>query len=327
MDMLRGIATEADENARWAFIVGAPRCGTTSLSRYLQKHPDVSFARIKEPHFFSQMDLRPLPDERLREVVREQYLERYFPERTGSSLLAEGSVTYFYFPERLEPILRLWPKAKFIVSLRNPLQMIPSLHQRLFFNGDETERQFRRAWDLVPRRREGRSVPPRCPDPRWLDYWEGGKLGEYLERLLAVVGRDACFISVYDDLAADPAGQYRRLLDFLELPDAEPPSFKPHRVSMDVKIPWLQRLLKRPPKSALWLADKSYRERFEQGQPPNVSKRILNLRKRILEWNQRPAAPREIDTKLRSEMCAMYRDDNALLSKLVGRDLSHWLDS
>ena len=35
------------------FLIGAPRCGTTSLSRYLADNPQVCFSRPKEPHYFS----------------------------------------------------------------------------------------------------------------------------------------------------------------------------------------------------------------------------------------------------------------------------------
>ena len=34
------------------FIVGAPKCGTTSMHEYLQRHPDVYMPFFKEPHFF-----------------------------------------------------------------------------------------------------------------------------------------------------------------------------------------------------------------------------------------------------------------------------------
>ena len=38
-----------DETARWAFIVGAPRCGTTALSEYLRGHPEVrTFAFLSD---------------------------------------------------------------------------------------------------------------------------------------------------------------------------------------------------------------------------------------------------------------------------------------
>ena len=121
MDMSIQPTSAVDEDRRWAFIVGAPRCGTTSLSKYLRAHPDVGFSRIKEPHFFAQNDLRDLPMNDLRETVRREYLDRYYRGREGRPLHAEGSVTYLYFPEQLEPILRLWPRAKFVVGVRHPL--------------------------------------------------------------------------------------------------------------------------------------------------------------------------------------------------------------
>src|SRR3982750_1031052 len=83
---------------QWLFIVGAPRCGTTSLARYLKDHSEVCFSRIKEPHFFSQKDLRHLAGIELSQIVRDQYVERYFPDRRPSRVMAEASVTYLYMP-------------------------------------------------------------------------------------------------------------------------------------------------------------------------------------------------------------------------------------
>lgn len=318
----------ADENLRWAFIVGAPRCGTTSLSKYLKSHPDLAFARIKEPHFFAQNDLRQVATDELREIVRHSYLDRYFRDREGASVLAEGSVTYLYFPEQMEPILRLWPRARFIIALRSPLEMIPSLHQRLIHNGDEDQREFARAWALVPERSEGRSLPSRCADPRLLDYREIGQLGKHVERFLAAVGRERCFISIFDDLARDPAGQYRQMLDFLELPTDGRTDFSANRKSKSVKSIALQRLLMRPPKRAISvLGSHNYQERFDARKPPKpIARAVLGLRRRLLKWNEAPARKTVIDDKLLTEMRDCYRDDIALLSQLVGRDLTHWID-
>jgi len=318
----------AGQAMRWAFIVGAPRCGTTSLSTYLKGHPEVGFSRVKEPHFFVQHDLSSLPTDELRKVVRDQYLARYFAGREAFPLMAEGSVTYLYAPERLEPILRLWPEAKFIISLRSPLQMIPSLHQRLLHNGDETERDFRRAWKLVPERRAGRSLPSRTADRRWLDYWEIGLLGKYVERFLEVIPRERVFISIFDDFAQDPSAQYRRLLRFLDLSDDGRTHFDRHRESLGFRIGWLQRLLKRPPQRAIALfANDAYRERFDVAGPPRlISSSVLSLRKQLLKWNKVPAPAPNIDEELLAEMRDMYRDDVALLSRVVGRDLNHWID-
>ena len=54
---------EPNVGGRFAAIVGAPRCGTTSLARYLESHPAIDFSFVKEPHFFSQHDLTELDDD------------------------------------------------------------------------------------------------------------------------------------------------------------------------------------------------------------------------------------------------------------------------
>ena len=33
-------------------VIGAMKCGTTSLYRYLQQHPEICMSRTKEPNFF-----------------------------------------------------------------------------------------------------------------------------------------------------------------------------------------------------------------------------------------------------------------------------------
>ena len=142
---------------RFNFIVGAPRCGTTTMSRWLQAHPQVLFPFVKEPHFFWQHDLRGLDEERLRAFVERDYLDHFFAEPEGERRVgADCSVSYFYAPEQLEPVLRLWPDSRFIVGVRDPLTLLPSLHKRLLVTGDENIRSFEDAWAAVPERAAGR---------------------------------------------------------------------------------------------------------------------------------------------------------------------------
>jgi hypothetical protein len=315
--------------AKVAFIVGAPRCGTTFLARHLRNHPDVCFSKLKEPHFFSGVDLRDVPTAELQERVTRNYLDRFYPHRTERSLLAEGSVTYLYTPHQLEPVLRLWPNAKFILALRDPMQMVPSLHQRLRCIGDETVADFGRAWALVQRRREGRAVPRRCVEPRWLDYWEAGRLGRHVAEFFSCVGRERCFVSLFDDLVADPGGQYRRVLDFLELPDDQQSEFLPARQSSGFKIRWLQRALKRPPAAALSVlgseADQFRFSTVSNTRRPAFAKAILAARKHLVDWNKAPAPPVELNSAIQAEMRRMFADDIRLLENVISRDLGHWL--
>src|SRR3954451_8355637 len=87
-------AIDVCEDRQWAFVVGAPRCGTTSLSRYLADHPEICFSEPKESHYFALSDMGDLPDHELRQKIRGEYLARFFPTKREAPVMAEGSVTY-----------------------------------------------------------------------------------------------------------------------------------------------------------------------------------------------------------------------------------------
>src|SRR5262245_31757797 len=111
---------------QFVFIVGAPRCGTTTLFLFFKDHPSICAPLVKEPHFFAQHDLRGLAAGELNRRVEGQYLRRFFQEKNGQRIGLDASVTYLYSPEQLEPILKLWPNSRFVVALRDPLTMLPS---------------------------------------------------------------------------------------------------------------------------------------------------------------------------------------------------------
>jgi hypothetical protein len=134
---------------RFLFIAGAPRCGTTTLFHFLKANAAVASPVVKEPHLFSQNDLRAVPDADLAARVERDYLRRFFREDADRRVGMDASVTYLYAPEQLEPVLKLWPDARFVVSFRDPMTMLPSLHRRLVYIGDETIERFEDAWAAI----------------------------------------------------------------------------------------------------------------------------------------------------------------------------------
>lgn len=315
----------------FACIVGAPRCGTTMLASFLQDHPDVCFSNVKEPHFFSRRELDDLTTPELRRRITDEYLARYFPDRTGALMLAEGSVSYLYAPERMAAILRCWPNARFIIALRDPLEMLPSLHQRLLYTGDETVTDFAEAWALMPERAQGRRIPRTCVDGRLLQYAEAGRLGTHVAAFFEAVGRERCFVVLLEDLASSPAAVYADLLEFLRLRASPRLDFIPRRASRGYRLGWLQRLLKRPPVATrAVLAGEPYRRRVKRlgprRQDPALVRGVLAGRKLLLRWNRAPAPPVQLPPALRMEICKRLAGEVAQLSALLGRDLAHWLD-
>jgi hypothetical protein len=317
---------------RFIFIVGAPRCGTTTLAQFLKAHPRICYPLVKEPHFFLQHDVRGLDPAALRRLVEREYLDRYYAgcdaaRDTG----VDGSVSYLYAPEHLVPALSLWPDARFVIAVRDPMTMLPSLHARLKYTGDETIERFEDAWAAIPDRVAGRRIPRSCLEPRWLRYDEAGKFGTYVERFFEQIGRQRCFVSVFDDLVADPEGQYRAMCDFAGIAPHAGTNFAPRRESRGFRYGWLQRLLKRPPSFARdYLAGKQFAQRERSLDEPasedKLSENIFSLRKRLLRWNRIPLPKRPIPVAVQADIAKRLKPEVDRLAALLGRDLSHWLE-
>lgn len=312
---------------RFVFIVGAPRSGTTTISRMIEAHPQVLFPFVKEPHFFAQFDLRGLDEAELQERIQKDYLDHYFSNATPDrNVGADGSVSYLYMPEQLEPVLKLWPESRFVVGVRDPLSLLPSLHRRLLWTGDENIRRFEDAWKAVPERAAGRRIPWSAMDARFLRYDQAARFGTYVERLFKAVGRERCLVVVFDELVADPAEQYRRLIEFSGLTPRPVPPIRAERESMGVRSLLIQKLLKRPPRPLLrYLASRQFRKRFEKNpEPARTPEDRLSLRRRLIEWNKVDEPRRPVPLPVQREIQAYFQDEVDKLAALIGRDLSHW---
>jgi hypothetical protein len=99
-------------------IIGAHKCGTTSLHYYLSLHPQIGMSRRKEINFFSDNTVRSLglswynSQFDVRKVVR-----------------GESSTQYTCFPEYGDPaaeIGQILPDARLIYLVRNPIERIIS---------------------------------------------------------------------------------------------------------------------------------------------------------------------------------------------------------
>ena len=115
------------------FVIGAAKCGTTSLHYYLDLHPEISMSRIKEPHFFLGPDA--LEPGRPWVSSREEYLDLF---DAGLPIRGEASVNYATAPCRPGVPGRIAaesPNAKFIYMVRDPIARIRSGTRARIANG------------------------------------------------------------------------------------------------------------------------------------------------------------------------------------------------
>lgn len=300
------------------FLVGAPRCGTTSVSRYLARNPQICFSRPKEPHYFAQLNHDPDASE-----LKHNYLDRYFHHRTQlHRVVGEGSVSYLFLPHTLERICQINPEVRFIALVRNPIKSLPSYHLRMQFLLQEDEPDFEKAWNLQAQRARGEMVPKHCMDTRLLMYSEGAMLGFQVERLFGIVGRDRSLVIVFDDLMADPLGVYRRTLEFLGVEDDGQTRFDQNYGSHIYRYRWLQKLFAMPAMHAGKLIDSAQRRKRKYNE--DGSKRP-SLIKRITDFNKVPATPAPLTPRMAETVRDFVQSDIQLLSQLLGRDLSYWL--
>jgi hypothetical protein len=293
------------------FIIGAPKCGTTALYEYLRTHPNVFMSRIKEPHFLAA----DFPTYRTIQR-RDQYLELFADASDQHSIIGEASVFYMLSSVAVGNILQLNPRAKLVIMLRNPIDMVYSLHSQYLHMFFEDESDFRKAWELQDARAAGEHLPQHVTESFHLQYREVGRLGSQVERVLRTVPGDQVKLIFFEDFRRAPRDSYRDLLAFLEVPDDGRTEFPAVNQSRTHRLEWLSRFLMHPP--------------FPLSVVKRGLKSALNLHDTrvglaIYQRNQvkRPRPP--LTPEMRRVLAAEFRDDIRLLEEVSGRDLRHWL--
>lgn len=176
-------------------IIGAAKCGTTSLHHYLDLHPSIAMTREKELHFFS----RPLVWERGLDWYSSRFDAR-------ADLRGEASVTYTAWPkwkgvpERMASVV---PDARLLYIVRDPVRRILSAWQHLYADGME-QRPLQDALrelegnDLVERSRYYRQIE------EYLPFYPPSRIHVICSETL-LTDRRATLADVFRFLGVDPA--------------------------------------------------------------------------------------------------------------------------
>jgi hypothetical protein len=292
------------------FIIGAPKSGTSSLSEYLKSHPNIYFSKVKEPHLFD------LDTSKRLKLSLETYLSLFSDaDPTMHKAAGEGSTGYLFSKVAASEIMKFNPNAKFIVMLRNPVDLVQCWHSEMCFGGVENVGEFEAAWRLEEDRRNGKNIPPSCWEPKKLYYSEWGKLGDQMERLFSVTPRLNVKVIVFDDFVADTKQAYEEVLTFLEVKRDGRADFPPINENRRIRHPGIQQ-------SLAFIANYYRLLRAASGLKLNLG---LGLFHKLLVMNSKPVRRNVISSAMRSELTNFYRNDVQKLSSLLGRDLSHWL--
>ena len=223
-------------------IVGAQRCGTTSLFRDLAQHPAVAPPVFQKGIHYFDVHYGRGP----------RWYAAHFPLRApaarrtarsgGRPLTGEASPYYMFHPLAPGRIAADLPAVRLIVLLRDPVERAHSAHRQESARGFETE-PFERALELEPARLAG-EVERIRRDPGYVSfshqhhaYLARGRYAEQLATLFNLVGRDRVLVLDSAAFFTDPGQVWDRLLRFLGLPPWRPAVYGRHNARPSSPLP------------------------------------------------------------------------------------------
>ena len=203
-------------------IIGAQRAGTTSLYQYLSDHPHIRVPRRKEVHFFDFNFHRGTRwyQSNFPSVVHKAYIRRV---RRRDIMTGEASPYYHFHPHAARRAVRVVPRAKLIVLLRNPVDRAYSHYSLCVHRGIE-HLSFGEAIDREQERLDGELAKMLANESyysfshRHYSYLSRGIYVVQLRAWMECFPREQFLILRSEDLFQEPERTYRRVLSFLGLP-------------------------------------------------------------------------------------------------------------
>jgi hypothetical protein len=209
------------------------------------------------------------------------------------------------------------PDARLIAMFRNPVEMLHSFHAQLLYVSEESESDLETAWRLQEQRSHGIGLPPRSRGAFLLQYRELGRFGTQVQRLLTTFPREQAKLILYDDFAASPQAVYDDVIRFLGIPHDGRTEFPRINEGKRARLAWLRDFYRKPP-PPLRAAFRGLKRAVGGEGIGTVARKIVALN--TVKERRTPLSP-----EFKAELVAEFRDEVTLLSRLLNRDLSHWV--
>ena len=216
-----------------ALVIGAQRCGTSSLYRYLGAHPDVAPALRKEVEYFTRYYDRG-------EAWYRAHFPIVGPSGRNRPLCFEATPDYLLDPRAASRAAAAVPTAKIIVLLRDPVERAHSHYRHMRRLGLETLATFEEALraeserlaDALERLQEGENGPLPAHVHRF-SYLRRGCYAAQLERWLSYFSEERILVVRSEDLFTETHATFQAVLAFLGLPPWRPDAYENHGSGTD----------------------------------------------------------------------------------------------
>lgn len=216
-------------------IIGAQRCGTTSLYNYLTKHPHVVSSYKKEVHFFDVNFKNGIGWYRAHFFPSFSY--KYYVKQISKQdiVTGEASPYYIFHPHAPKRILETVPRAKLIALLRNPVDRAYSHYRHEVKLGVETL-SFKDAIEKEEERLRG-EMEKMLEDENYYSfnhqhysYLSRGIYVDQLKTWMNLFPKEQILILKSEDFFNDPPAIFKQVLEFLNLPSWELKEYRKYNV-------------------------------------------------------------------------------------------------
>ncbi|NIA67649.1 sulfotransferase domain-containing protein [Pelagibius litoralis] len=268
-------------------IIGAMKCGTTSLHRYLDRHPQIGMSRSKETDFFlaKQNFARGL------DWYRAQF-------GNDAEIYGETSPNYTKateFPGVAERIFRTLPDAKLIYIVRDPVNRFLSQYFHHTITGEAVIKPNQLLHSDAGR-----------------NYLECSRYHRQLSRYLEFYPLEGIFVACFDELRSAPESLLRRLFLFLG-------------VDSDVVIEGLGQIHNQ--RSELQELPPWYFHARRSPVLRSITRRLSpalqsTLRRQLRHWPQRRLPM--VDEGIRAELKSLLQEDTMKFRELTGMPFNGW---
>jgi hypothetical protein len=269
-------------------IIGATKCGTTSLHYYMSHHPEIFMSKTKEVRYFEKHKEKDV-----------SWYEQHF--QSDAKIRGEASPQYTRHPlvpdvpRRMHAIV---PDAKLIYILRDPIDRIVSHYM-------ERLGQFRETQSLVDVLADQR---------KRFKYVCESRYHSQVEQYLAHFPLSQLLILTLEELHANRQQTLAQVFRFLGVDDEfSCPAFESALNESTTK------------RRKTWLADVLYPPSMRQLMrkdvlPHPIRRAYMGLVSMVSEPAERPSLPAPVIEGLVADL----RDDFRALMQLTGRDFRHW---
>jgi len=289
-------------------ILGAAKCGTTSLSKFLSQHPDICMSDPKEPLFFEAQF----------ELGAEFYSDTYFAHCRSERERGDARHRNLYLPFVLPRIQSLAPDSKFLVIVRHPIDRAYSHWWHWYSRGVEEssfeaviERNFHRLahgpyFDTdADAELYRRTLDFKTGYSRYEPYVDHGYYAEQISRYQTAFGVDRVKILFFEDFSTNPQNVLNEVFTFLGVPHVVIKDTEARNIGLskqgEMMIRWMRAL---PGKNTV---------------SPSLRLRVRNF----IATRTSPLKP-QVSPEIRTLLVQHFEPHTLQLERMTGRVLSNW---